>query len=345
MSAGTRSYGNSSEENIEGKLPSSPLGATPRPSLRQVYSQAPHKSCHHHGDHRRAAAAHSNSTDHSRIGPQRQMTAQSAAGGDIGDSVKMQLSSSGSAAGGRGSGARSLVTLGLIFLLALGVLAFVYSSSPKLDEDEYQYIKLPRTLEHAKDLARVLDRYKDKYFYQVLLAFLFTYIFLQTFAIPGSIFLSIISGFLYPFHLALPLVCLCSGVGASLCYLLSFMISHRLVMTYIPDRVAKWQQQVDHHRDHLLNYILFLRITPFLPNWFINIVSPVINVPLWPFFFGTVLGVGPPSFVMIQAGTTLHKLTSYGESFTWGYFGLLGLFAGLSLLPVFFKERLRRKLE
>jgi uncharacterized membrane protein YdjX (TVP38/TMEM64 family) len=48
--------------------------------------------------------------------------------------------------------------------------------------------------------------------------------------------------------------------------------------------------QVDRHRDHLFYYILFLRITPFLPNWFINITSPVINVPLWLFFIGTVLG-------------------------------------------------------
>ena len=30
-------------------------------------------------------------------------------------------------------------------------------------------------------------------------------------------------------------------------------------------------------RGNLLSYILFLRITPFLPNWFINIVSPVIG--------------------------------------------------------------------
>lgn len=48
--------------------------------------------------------------------------------------------------------------------------------------------------------------------------------------------------------------------------------------------------QVDRHREHLINYIIFLRITPFLPNWFINITSPVINVPLGVFFLGTFLG-------------------------------------------------------
>jgi len=49
--------------------------------------------------------------------------------------------------------------------------------------------------------------------------------------------------------------------------------------------------QVERHRAHLFNYIVFLRITPFLPNWFINMVSPVINVPLSTFFIGTFFGL------------------------------------------------------
>ena len=48
--------------------------------------------------------------------------------------------------------------------------------------------------------------------------------------------------------------------------------------------------QVQKHKDHLLNYMIFLRVTPFLPNWFINIVAPVIDVPVWPFFLGTFIG-------------------------------------------------------
>ena len=43
-------------------------------------------------------------------------------------------------------------------------------------------------------------------FFQVLGGVFVTYLFLQTFAIPGSIFLSIISGYLFPFPVALTLV-------------------------------------------------------------------------------------------------------------------------------------------
>ena len=64
------------------------------------------------------------------------------------------------------------------------------------------------------------------------------------------------------------------------------------------------------------SYIIFLRITPFLPNWFINLVSPVIGVRLTPFWIGTFVGVAPPSFVAIQAGTTLQQLTSSTDAIT-----------------------------
>ncbi|XP_030307004.1 transmembrane protein 41B isoform X4 [Calypte anna] len=153
-----------------------------------------------------------------------------------------------------GSARTSLLILVSIFLSAAFLMFLVYKNFPQLSEEEREYIKVPRDMDDAKALGKVLSKYKDTFYVQVLVAYFATYVFLQTFAIPGSIFLSILSGFLYPFPLALFLVCL-----------------------------------VERHREHLINYIIFLRITPFLPNWFINITSPVINVPLKVFFIGTFL--------------------------------------------------------
>jgi len=59
----------------------------------------------------------------------------------------------------------------------------------------------------------------------------------------------------------------------------------------------------------MLNYLLFLRITPFLPNWFINIVSPVIEIPAGLFFIATFLGVAPLSFIAIQVRTVEYIQT------------------------------------
>lgn len=87
------------------------------------------------------------------------------------------------------------------------------------------------------------------------------------------------------------LVCTCSALGATLCYLLSQVLGKRIVIHFCPERAKNWAKQVDKHRDNLLSYMLFLRMTPFLPNWFINLVAPVIGVPLFPFAFGTFLGM------------------------------------------------------
>ncbi|GCC22932.1 hypothetical protein chiPu_0001323 [Chiloscyllium punctatum] len=242
-----------------------------------------------------------------------------------------------------GSARMSILILLSTFLSAAFVMYLVYRNFPELDEEEQKTIVIPKDMDDAKALGKVLSKYKDTYYVQVLVAYFTTYIFLQTFAIPGSIFLSILSGFLYPFPLALFLVCLCSGLGASFCYMLSYLVGRPIVYKYLTERATKWSQQVDKHREHLINYIIFLRITPFLPNWFINITSPVINVPLGVFFIGTFLGVAPPSFVAIKAGTTLYQLTTAGEAVSWNSVFVLMILAIVSLLPVFFQKKLKQK--
>ncbi|XP_073997049.1 transmembrane protein stas [Rhodnius prolixus] len=233
----------------------------------------------------------------------------------------------------------------LIFLLSVSALSYIYFSFPELDEEEKKYVKIPYDIEDAKSLGRVLDRYKDRYYFEVLLAIFVTYIFLQTFAIPGSIFMTILSGFLFPFPLALTLVCFCSATGASLCYLVSYFAGRRLIYKYFPEKADQYSKMVQKHRDNIFNYVIFLRVTPFLPNWFINIAAPVINVPIWPFCIGTFLGVAPPSFVAIQAGKTLNQLSSASSTFSWTSVFILAAFAILSLLPVLLKKRLKDKFD
>ncbi|XP_076390881.1 transmembrane protein stas [Megachile rotundata] len=254
--------------------------------------------------------------------------------------VKQSIDSSNEA-----STKQAFLTVAIIFITSLLALFYVYTSFPQLAEDERQHMKLPLHIEDAKNLGKLLGRYKDLYYFQVLTGLFITYIFLQTFAIPGSIFLSILSGFLFPFPLALLLVCTCSAVGASLCYLLSSILGRILLFKYFPEKAREWTLTVKKHKHHLFNYMLFLRMTPLLPNWFINLASPVIGVPLAPFTLGTFFGVAPPSFVAIQAGQTLQNLTSSSDAWSWNSILMLCVFAVLSLVPVLFKQKLQEKLD
>lgn len=120
-------------------------------------------------------------------------------------------------------------------------------------------------------------------------------------------------------------------------------LSNPLPFQHFPQRVQDWQAEVAKHRDSLINYIIFLRVTPFLPNWFINIASPVLDVPFGSFFWGTFLGVAPPSFLYIQAGSTLEQMTHTNVAWSWNSVLLLTFFAVLSLLPVVYKRATKVK--
>lgn len=64
------------------------------------------------------------------------------------------------------------------------------------------------------------------------------------------------------------------------------------------------------------------------------------------FFFAyttSISGVAPPSFLYIQAGTTLQMMTSAGAVWSWSTLGILLFFAVLSLLPVFYKQLKQKK--
>lgn len=99
-----------------------------------------------------------------------------------------------------------------------------------------QYRFPPRSLDDAKTLGLQLGQYVETNGGQVTLVYMVTYIFLQTFAIPGSIFLSILSGALFPAPRALFLVCTCAAIGASLANRLSAFLGRGLVEKYMAER-------------------------------------------------------------------------------------------------------------
>lgn len=53
-----------------------------------------------------------------------------------------------------------------------------------------------------------------------------------------------------------------------------------------PLRTERFAAEVAARRGQLLPYVIFLRVTPLLPNTFINVASPLAGVPVWPFSLG-----------------------------------------------------------
>ncbi|CAG8732201.1 11882_t:CDS:2, partial [Dentiscutata erythropus] len=157
--------------------------------------------------------------------------------------------------------------------------------------------------------------------------------------------LSVLGGALWGTWWALLLVCFCSAIGATICNLLSYYLGRAVTERFFSKRMEIWNEQLNDHRKHLFSYIIFLRVTPFLPNWFINIASPHLGVNTNVFFWATLLGVAPLSFIHTQAGETIQHLTEADEIsfFTTNNIIAMTLIAIGALIPILVRKKFGKK--
>ncbi|KAK9134886.1 hypothetical protein Syun_014216 [Stephania yunnanensis] len=184
-----------------------------------------------------------------------------------------------------------------VFLLFSSGLFSIFFTMPAA---EYSKIKLPRSVSDLRVLKDHLGSYANDYQARFILGYCSTYIFMQTFMIPGTIFMSLLAGALFGVIRGLLLVVFNATAGASSCYFLSKLIGRPIVNWLWPERLRFFQAEIAKRREKLLNYMLFLRITPTLPNTFINLASPIVDIPFHVFFFATLLGLVPASYITVR---------------------------------------------
>ncbi|ONK55802.1 uncharacterized protein A4U43_C10F1130 [Asparagus officinalis] len=226
---------------------------------------------------------------------------------------------------------RMEAAMGFSVVLGFGLGLFgVYLSMPASD---YSFLKLPRTLEELQILRDHLESYTSDYTFQVLVGYCTVYIFMQTFMIPGTIFMSLLAGALFGVFRGVALVVFAATAGASSCFFLSKLIGRPLVFSMWPDKLSFFQAQVAKRRQKLLNYMVFLRVTPTLPNTFINVASPIVDIPYPVFLLATMIGLIPASFVTVKAGIALGDLKSLGDLYDVQSIATLFLIGIVSVTP------------
>ena len=57
-----------------------------------------------------------------------------------------------------------------------------------------------------------------------------------------------------------------------------------------PALFHKFHGMVEANRQNLFWYMLFLRLTPLIPNWFVNLGSPLVGMPYVYFIVATFFG-------------------------------------------------------
>lgn len=89
--------------------------------------------------------------------------------------------------------------------------------------------------------------------------------------------------------------------------------------------------------------MLFLRLTPLIPNWFVNLASPLVGIPYRYFLVASFIGMMPMNFILIQTGQTLKEIETIGIKPH--HFVTLLILGVVALIPTFLGKKMEKKLD
>jgi uncharacterized membrane protein YdjX (TVP38/TMEM64 family) len=194
------------------------------------------------------------------------------------------------------------------------------------------------TLESLKTNRDALTTFYQKNRFAMAGAFIAIYIIQTALSLPGAAILSLAAGAIFGTLMGTLYVNIGATVGATLAFLVARYLFHDVIQNKFGPRLEKINRELETRG---FNYLLFLRLVPLFPFFLINLGAGLTRVPLRTFFFGTMIGIIPGSFVFCNAGASLATITSMHEVASprvLGSFALLGLFA---LVPVLYQKMKR----
>uniref|UniRef100_A0A7E4W120 Golgi apparatus membrane protein TVP38 n=1 Tax=Panagrellus redivivus TaxID=6233 RepID=A0A7E4W120_PANRE len=214
---------------------------------------------------------------------------------------------------------RLLILPGIFAVATISVWLMLYNApgwSDATAEGGTTSWELPSQFENFTTLAVKFKAYKNEHYAYISMLFTCTYLYKQTFAIPGSFLLNIIAGAVFGMLPGFIACCILTTLGSTLCYLFSEMFGREYVLYYFGERLTYLQQKIDDNNQRLLPFLLFARMFPISPSWLLNIVAPFLNIPLPIFAASAFVGLAPYNFVCVQAGSILSELKSWDDVFS-----------------------------
>lgn len=218
---------------------------------------------------------------------------------------------------------------------------------PTLDEEDRPDLRIPKTFAQLQALNALLKKYRDIYPYRIVVCYVITYLFLQAFSLPGSMYLSILGGAVWGVPRALLLACTCVASGATLCYLISAALGPAmLTMPKWKARADVWAEKINAQRDNLISYLIVLRIAPVPPHWVVNVLCPHLGIGIVPFWISTWLGILGVTVIHTTIGGSLDDMTSPADFhlISWKNFFMLAAVVVGVMIPVglryFFKREI-----
>ena len=210
----------------------------------------------------------------------------------------------------------------VLILLAIALTIYI---------DQRQYFSL-ENLKFNRD--RLCDFYQANTLIMIG-GYILAYIMIGLFLLPGATFLSFAAGLIFGPVLGIGIVVVGSTLGAAL----AFLVSRYLLRDWVEEKFGKQVRCVnDNLCEKPLNSVLFFRLIPLFPFFAVNIGFALSQVPLKFFFWGTMFGKLPATYIYANAGSNLASINSFEEIMSLKVLSSLSLLGILALIPVFYKK-------
>jgi uncharacterized membrane protein YdjX (TVP38/TMEM64 family) len=158
--------------------------------------------------------------------------------------------------------------------------------------------------------------------------FMAVYMLMVPLNLPGAALLGLLAGAVFETVSGTIMVSFASSLGATLACALSRYLFRDLVRAQFPQVAATVDQGMQREGPF---YLFSLRLIPAFPFFMINMVMGLTAIRLRTFYWVSQLGMLPGTFIFVNAGSELGRLTAPGDIFS---LRLLAAFALLGLLPL-----------
>jgi uncharacterized membrane protein YdjX (TVP38/TMEM64 family) len=163
-------------------------------------------------------------------------------------------------------------------------------------------------------------------------------------SIPAATIMTLIGGFL--FGQIIGTICIVFSASCGACVI--FVSTKMATRNTVKKETGKWVKKMQTgFAENAFSYMLTLRLIPIFPFVLVNLVAGILQVSLRTFFFGTLIGIIPGTFIYVSVGVSMRKLLNH-PNFSPDLllepqiiFSLTGL-GFLALLPIIYK-RLKKK--
>jgi hypothetical protein len=104
-------------------------------------------------------------------------------------------------------------------------------------------------------------------------------------------------------------------IGGAGGWIMSYAIGREILNYFVPEKMDTLNKEMDNMKakgSSLFRWMMFLRISPLFPNWFVNYATALIGMPFAYFVICSSLAIQPAAYMSISMGKLLREAGEQG---------------------------------